>query len=132
MNGVASRFVRPRFLIPPTEKGGDPLSRLGLVTYVADPVYIISFFRAVAAVCLMSFMAFRRDTPWDSASKAKQTEKYHSGTLVIDGVLHNPFVLTPIVLIPFAIGFCNGTTTPSSIELLNLCLYLIHLFLVFL
>lgn len=120
--------MRPRFFITPIAKGGDPLARLGMVNHVFDPVYLIALFRTIAAVFLLSFMAFRKDTPWDSAATAKQYDDYRSKKVVVDGVLLNPFVLTPKVLIPFAIGACNGKRhpfiVPSSASLILLISFL--------
>lgn len=56
VNSVASRFIAPRFALPVRAPGVDPLSGVGLVVYVADPIFLISVCRMLAAVGLCAWM----------------------------------------------------------------------------
>ena len=60
VNSSAGRLLSPRFTSSGT---GDPLSGLGFVTHVADPVFLLAAFRAVAAALLCGLLIFVGDVP---------------------------------------------------------------------
>jgi drug/metabolite transporter (DMT)-like permease len=63
VNSSAGRLLSPRFTSGTGAVGEDPLSGLGFVTHVADPVFLLSAFRAIAAVLLCSILVFIGDVP---------------------------------------------------------------------
>jgi drug/metabolite transporter (DMT)-like permease len=63
VNSSASRFLLPRFSVVGNEDEDDPLTGVGLVTHVADPLFLLAFFRVVAAVLLCGLLKMTGDVP---------------------------------------------------------------------
>ena len=64
INGAAGKLFRPRFPLGPLAPGADPLTPLGLVVLVLDPMFLLSSFRFLCCTLLMGGMTFWKDTPW--------------------------------------------------------------------
>lgn len=93
INGAASKLLVPRFAVPPT---GDPLQGIGLAVLAADPCFLLSAFRFVAAGGLLLIMAARNDVPWAAGAAPAAALS-----------LTDPATLKPLG-IAFVIGCCNA------------------------
>lgn len=72
INGAASRFVSPRFIVPP---GTSAVAPLALVTRVFDPGAAIALFRLLSILCIAGAQAAVGDAPplpWQLPSTPRQ------------------------------------------------------------
>ena len=68
VNSSAGRFLRPRFAANSGAVGEDPLLGLGAVTFVFDPVFLLSAFRAFASILLCGLLAVMGAVPVQAPS----------------------------------------------------------------
>jgi drug/metabolite transporter (DMT)-like permease len=58
INGASGRVLRPRFVLPPLPPSADPLTPLGLVVLVFDPMFLLASFRFLACLLLGTVLIF--------------------------------------------------------------------------
>jgi drug/metabolite transporter (DMT)-like permease len=98
INGAAGRLFKPRFALPaPAAPGADPLTPLGLVVLVLDPMFLLASFRLLACLALTGGMTLAGDTPW-------ATGVGEEGTAVSASAM----ALTPAMAVPIVVGVCNA------------------------
>ena len=97
INGAASKIFRPRFVLPQLAPGADPLTPLGWVVLVLDPMFLLTAFRFLACLALSLGMTAWGDTPWT-------TGVGESGTAVAASAM----VLDARALIPIFVGVANA------------------------
>ena len=68
INGAAASFLRPRFILPSQAPGSDPLTTLGLVVLVLDPMFLLSTFRALASWVIVLYLTLNGEVPWSGGA----------------------------------------------------------------
>jgi drug/metabolite transporter (DMT)-like permease len=98
INGAAGRLLRPRFALPaPAAPGADPLTPLGLVVLVLDPMFLLAAFRFLACLALTGGMTLARDTPWATGVGERGS-----------AVSASAMALHARMAIPLVVGACNA------------------------
>jgi uncharacterized membrane protein len=63
INGASGKLFKPRFTLPALAPGADPLTPLGWVVLVLDPMFLLATFRFLSCCLLVACMTAARDTP---------------------------------------------------------------------
>ena len=101
INGAAGRLFRPRYALPALAPGADPLTPLGLVVLVLDPMLLLAALRALACCALAGGMTLWGDTPWSTGVGERG-----AGAGAVEA--SSAMALDRRALVPVLVGACNA------------------------